>query len=73
MAASPPAPPSYDSTCVSTHELGRKWKGVPWADVMEGEGTAPYLFMRSGLIRKDLLPRYAPEGSLPRTVFMVCL
>eukprot|EP00937_MAST-01D_sp_MAST-1D-sp2_P001993 g1993.t1 len=44
---------------VSRHELGRKWKAVLWPLVLEGKRSAPYYFMRSGLIRKDLLPRYA--------------
>ena len=68
MAASPPSAPTSSGDCVvSAHELGRKWKGVPWADVMDGEGEACYYFMRSGLIRKDLLPRYAPSA-VPLTI-----
>ena len=63
----PPATGLSDDARVSAHELGRKWKGVPWADVMDGEGEACYYFMRSGLIRKDLLPRYAP-GAVPLTI-----
>jgi len=72
-AASPPSAPTSAAAAtsgdcvVSAHELGRKWKGVPWADVMDGEGEACYYFMRSGLIRKDLLPRYAP-GAVPLTI-----
>ena len=52
---------------ISKHELGRKWRAVPWAAVLDGQGEAPYYFMRSGLIRKDLLPCYA-EGRVPFTV-----
>ena len=52
---------------ISKHELGRKWRAVPWAAVLDGKGEAPYYFMRSGLIRKDLLPCYA-KGRVPFTV-----
>ena len=52
---------------ISRHELGRKWRAVPWRAVLDGEGEAPYYFMRSGLIRKDLLPQYAGDR-LPLTI-----
>jgi hypothetical protein len=52
---------------ISKHELGRKWKAVPWDRVLEREETAPYYFMRSGLIRKDLIPLYAGSKYMPMT------
>ncbi|ETV75594.1 hypothetical protein H257_10008 [Aphanomyces astaci] len=48
------------------HELGRKWRDIPWQEVLEKNVHADKYFMRSGLIRKDLLPLYAAEH-MPRT------
>ncbi|ETW06704.1 hypothetical protein H310_02884 [Aphanomyces invadans] len=48
------------------NELGRKWRDIPWADVLEKSAHADKYFMRSGLIRKDLLPLYAAEY-MPKT------
>jgi hypothetical protein len=36
-----------------------RWKDVCWDDVLDGHTTAPFYYMRSGLVRKDLLLSYA--------------
>ncbi|EQC32627.1 hypothetical protein SDRG_09940 [Saprolegnia diclina VS20] len=43
------------------HEVGRAWRSIPWNDVLEQRLSADKYFMRSGLIRKDLLPLYAQD------------
>ncbi|OQR96408.1 hypothetical protein ACHHYP_15837 [Achlya hypogyna] len=52
------------------NEVGRKWRTTPWTDVLQGRGSAGKrwnkYFMRSGLIRKDILPLYGGEF-MPRT------
>ncbi|KAF0701101.1 Aste57867_8398 [Aphanomyces stellatus] len=50
------------------NELGRKWRDIPWDDVLQQRATADKYFMRSGLIRKDLLPQYALEHTPPTFV-----
>ena len=53
----------------SQFEFGRKWKSISWAKVMAGVQDADHYFCRSGLIRKDLLPRYDPTGMIvPETL-----
>jgi hypothetical protein len=58
-AAPPPKPPPNSG--ISSYELGRSWKAVPWRDILANKpgAKAEYYFMRSGLIRKDILPLYA--------------
>jgi len=52
---------------VSSHELGHFWSSINWKEVMARHIVAPRMFMRSGLIRKDLLPKFAGEGDHPET------
>ena len=40
-------------------ENGSRWHAVDWEKVMAGRGVADKLFLRSGLIRKDLLPKHS--------------
>ena len=45
---------------ISQRDVSSNWKSVPWGRVFGREIVADRLFLRSALIRKDLLPRYAP-------------
>jgi hypothetical protein len=36
----------------STHEFGIKWKSINWDAVLDDKASAPYYYMRSGIIRK---------------------
>ncbi|GMH69629.1 hypothetical protein TrRE_jg9241, partial [Triparma retinervis] len=56
--------------CVTNHELGHFWSSINWKAVMARKVVAPRMFMRSGLIRKDLLPMFAGEGDHPRTALV---
>lgn len=51
----------------SSHELGHFWSSINWKAVMARKIVAPRMFMRSGLIRKDLLPTFAGEKDHPTT------
>ena len=48
--------------------MSSAWKGVPWPRVFAQEIVADRLFLRSALITKDLLPRYAPRMPLTWTI-----
>ncbi|KAH9129915.1 hypothetical protein AeMF1_000078 [Aphanomyces euteiches] len=49
-------------------ECGKKWREIPWNDVLKQKCSADKYFMRSGLIRKDLLPVYSSEFMPPTHV-----
>ena len=51
----------------SKHELGHHWSKINWKQVMNRQITADRMFMRSGLIRKDLIVNYCSEGDHPET------
>ena len=52
----------------SRYEFGMKWKATPWKEVFAGNLDSNHYFLRSGLIRKDLLPKYDPTASfVPET------
>ncbi|GMH96477.1 hypothetical protein TrVE_jg14422 [Triparma verrucosa] len=51
----------------SKHELGHHWSKINWKQVMNRQITADRMFMRSGLIRKDLIVDYCSEGDHPET------
>ena len=55
---------------VSARELSNAWKRVPWNAVFRGEVVADHIFLRSGLIRKDLLPAVA--GRHMPVTYRVC-
>ena len=59
-----------DKTKTSRYELGHFWKSVDWKAVLNREIVAPRMFMRSGLIRKDLLPNYSGEADHPATTIV---
>ncbi|KAJ1461803.1 hypothetical protein M885DRAFT_611412 [Pelagophyceae sp. CCMP2097] len=44
---------------IAADDVGSAWKAVPWARVFSGEIIADRLFLRSALIRKDVLPLFA--------------
>ena len=50
------------------HREKLSWKDIAWKDVFSGKIDAPFLFCRSGLIRKDLCAAFVPERCRPRTV-----
>ncbi|GMH73903.1 hypothetical protein TrLO_g7982 [Triparma laevis f. longispina] len=54
---------------VSKHELGHHWSSINWKAVMNRQITADRMFMRSGLIRKDLIIDYCASGDHPETFF----
>lgn len=45
------------------------WAKVDWDDVLDGHTRVNHYFMRSGLVRKDLLSRFA-VGMLPPTLLV---
>jgi len=45
---------------IAARDVSSNWKTIPWNRVFGGEIVADRLFLRSALIRKDLLPRYCP-------------
>jgi len=45
-----------------------RWHSNDWEAVLSGKGTADRYFMRSGLIRKDRLAKFAPREHHPTTV-----
>jgi hypothetical protein len=45
----------------------RKWRDIDWNEIMQGNGTASRIFMRSGLIRKDLIGQFG-QHHCPRTL-----
>lgn len=47
---------------IAARDVSSNWKAVPWNRVFAGEIVADRLFLRSALIRKDLLPLYAPAA-----------
>ena len=53
---------------INARDVNSAWKGVPWPRVFAQESVADRLFLRSALIRKDLLPRYAPRMPLTWTI-----
>ena len=53
---------------INARDVSSAWKGVPWPRVFAQEIVADGLFLRSALIRKDLLPRYAPRMPLTWTI-----
>ena len=53
---------------INARDVSSAWKGVPWPRVFAQEIVADRLFLRSALIRKDLLPRYAPRMPLTWTI-----
>ena len=57
----------YKNTTSSCHrgtvkstELSKRWEDISWPGVFEGSATADCLFVRSALIRKDLLFTFDP-------------
>lgn len=46
----------------------RRWHDHNWEEVIAGQGTADRYFVRSGLVRKDRLAKFAPPGRHPPTV-----
>ena len=52
---------------IRSTELSKRWKEINWQDVFEGKITCNRLFVRSAIIRKDLLPQYACIHQLPST------
>ena len=58
-----------DIKMVKEQEVGSRWRATDWDKVMGPErARADHYFMRSGLIRKDLLPRFAGKHSPPTFV-----
>ena len=53
---------------VKEQEVGSRWRAIDWDKVMGPERARADHFMRSGLIRKDLLPRFAGKHSPPTFV-----
>mmetsp|Transcript_8381 Transcript_8381/g.19791 ORF Transcript_8381/g.19791 Transcript_8381/m.19791 type:complete len:372 (+) Transcript_8381:8-1123(+) len=45
----------------------RPWHDYNWEEVLAGAATAARYFVRSGLVRKDKLSRFAPRGCHPPT------
>lgn len=43
---------------IRSTEVGERWKSVEWNEVLKGNTVSDHILMRSGLIRKDLVPRY---------------
>ena len=52
----------HASNMPSRYEFGMKWKATPWKEVFAGNLDSNHYFLRSGLIRKDLLPKYDPTA-----------
>jgi hypothetical protein len=50
---------------VRSTEISKRWREINWQDVFEGKTTSNRLFVRSAIIRKDLLPKYASMYQLP--------
>ena len=50
---------------IKSTELSKRWKEIKWPDVFDGKITSNRLFVRSAIIRKDLLPRFASKYQLP--------
>ena len=50
---------------IKSTELSKRWKEIKWPDVFDGKITSNRLFVRSAIIRKDLLPRFASKHQLP--------
>ena len=48
------------------------WKDIPWPEVLAGKRVASCYYMRSGLVRKDLLPLYAGDDA-PKTHVLSCV
>jgi len=49
-------------------ELSKRYEAIQWGDVFDGSLTADCLFVRSALVRKDLLHVFDPDGLIvPRT------
>ena len=49
-------------------ELSKRYEAIQWGDVFDGSLTADCLFVRSALVRKDLLHLFDPDGLIvPRT------
>jgi uncharacterized membrane protein YgcG len=44
------------------------WRHIDWDAVLDGDVTAPFYYMRSGLVRKDVLIPYAAEDAPPAFV-----
>ncbi len=45
----------------SEHEVSHHWKSIPWSEVLSQNRKADRMFLRSGLIRKDQLPKFAAQ------------
>jgi len=52
---------------VPKNEVSSAWSSVKWPLVLAGKASASRMYMRSGLIRKDLLPKYDRCGGIPET------
>lgn len=52
---------------MTTREVCSNWKSIPWNAVFAGKIVADRIFLRSALIRKDLLPYFAGDY-MPRTL-----
>ena len=46
---------------IAARDVSSNWKAVPWNRVFTGEIIADRLFLRSALIRKDVLPVFCGE------------
>jgi hypothetical protein len=52
----------------SSNELSKRYESIVWGDVFDGSCTADCLFVRSAIIRKDLLHTFDPEAAIvPKT------
>jgi hypothetical protein len=50
-------------------ELSKRYEAIVWGNVFDGSTTADCLFVRSAIIRKDLLHRYNEKADIiPRTI-----
>lgn len=48
-------------TMIMKEDVGTNWKSIPWDAVFEKKIVADRIFLRSALIRKDLLPCFAGD------------
>lgn len=51
---------------ISGNDVGSAWKNIPWNLVFEKKIVADRIFLRSALIRKDLLPQFVGKH-MPKT------
>lgn len=46
---------------ITKEDVGSNWKSIPWDDVFVKKIVADRIFLRSALIRKDLLPQFVGD------------